>query len=632
MTWDSPVWLIAALALPIIILLHLLARRRKTVRVPSLLLWDRLMENERRSVVLRRFLADILLILQLAAAAFLVLSLAGPGLRGRGQRLIGPTVIAVDVSAGMEPRFEEAREAALDLVRGKAYGAEVLILAAGAEALPVTGFTESRSELQDAVRRLSVTDLPGDPVTALRAAEALAAAKVGGRAVFITDGAFDRAPVPSPRTEIVLVGRAGDRGRAEDGRRTGIGSSDNAGITAFAVRGIPGGGRELLVAAELFGASPAAAELTVSADGRTLLSETLVLEPGAPATRTAAWYDPLAGRAEAHLAVEGGDALAADDTAFAVLSSGGRLHAALLTKGNWFLETLLSTHPALETDVFVGAEEWDAAEGPWDIVIADRLFPEEDPGGALLAVYPFDDSPNPPLPLAPRGVLADADPVRWDSSHPAMKGADLARVSVRSAADLAAAPGTRVLAESRGGPLVLAGETAGRRWAALSFDVMESSLPLRPAFPIMISGLLSWLVPGDLDAAAESFRTGEAWQFDSADPNGKLTVTDPDGKKRDLLSERGAVLLDKVGFWTVETDSGIRETGVNLLDAGESNLSPRWNPAGPEVSIELGAGRGAEPEAGPAAPSRRLTAILLIAAVAFLFAEWALQVRQWGAA
>jgi hypothetical protein len=78
MTWDYPLWLISSTSLPMIIILHLLVRRRRTIRVPSLVLWERLLENERRSVSFRRLLADVLLLLQLLAAALLVLAMASP--------------------------------------------------------------------------------------------------------------------------------------------------------------------------------------------------------------------------------------------------------------------------------------------------------------------------------------------------------------------------------------------------------------------------------------------------------------------------------------------------------------------------------------------------------------------------
>lgn len=624
MTWDYPVLLTTAVSLPLIVLLHLLARRRKTVTVPSLMLWKRLMENERRSVTFRRLIANLLLILQLLAAALLVLALAGPRPAGGVGRISGPTVLAVDVSAGMSAvgddgrtRFDLAVDEAARMVRRKSAGAEVMILAGGAEAVPLTGFTSSRADLLAALNTLEATDEPGRPQVLLRTTEALASARSGGRVLFITDGAFDDGPGADGRaggmTEIVIVGSEAE--------------VENAGITVFAVRGFSGGGRELLVTVENFGNNTRQVRLTVLVDNRELLGEPLLLPPGGRETRTISWYDPLAGRVTAGL--EGGDqdTLVSDDAVYAVLSSGGRIRTALITPGNWFLETLLDAHPNLSLRVYRGTEGWREDDGPWDLVVADRLFPSVDPGVPLLVIYPFNEFNRPPLPLLPQGTIDGADPVSRDSSHPVVRDVDFSRVSVRTAVSLAAGPGVRVLVESSAGALVLAGEDEHRRWVALSFDLLESSLPLRPAFPILVSGAISWLVPGDMDGAADILRAGEGWLLPPEFTGGEWEVSGPGGREFNGGVEDAAEVerLDKVGFWTAWSGGSKAETGVNLLDAGESDLRPRWE-SGPEpepVSPAMGRKEKPRRKSGP------LTALLLILVLLSICAEWGLQSRNW---
>jgi len=628
MTWDYPVLLTTAVSLPVIVLLHLLARRRKTLTVPSLMLWKRLLENERRSVTFRRLVADLLLILQLLAAALLVLTLGGPRPARAVGRISGPTVLALDVSAGMSAvgdggrtRFDIAVDEAMEMVRKKSAGAEVMILAGGSAVLPMTGFTSSRSDLLLSLKTMEPTDEPGNPRILLRTAEAMASARPGGRVVFITDGSFDRGPAGAVSaggdragglTEIVTVGSEAE--------------VENTGITVFAVRGFSGGGRELLVTVENFGSKTRQVRLSVLVDNRELLREPLQLTPGGRETRTISWYDPLAGRVSAGIKGEGPDALASDDTAYAVLSPVGRIRAALITPGNWFLETLLAAHPNLSLKIYHGVDTWREDDGPWDVVIADRLFPTVDPGVPLLVIYPFTESARPPLPLLPQGIIEGADPVSWNSSHPVIRDVDFSRVSIRTAASLTTGPGVRILAESSNGPLVMAGEDEQRRWVALSFNLLESSLPLRPAFPILISGVLSWLVPGDPEDAADYLRTGEGWSLPPEFTGYEWEVFGPGG--RDFIGNAdeaaGVERLDKVGFWTAWSEGSKAETGVNLLNAGESDLRPRWKP---------------EPDPEPAGPgpvspalkrnSGPLTALLLILVLLSISAEWGLQSRYW---
>lgn len=634
MTWDYPVLLTAAVSLPVIVLLHLLVRRRKTLTVPSLMLWERLLENERRSVTFQRLIADLLLILQLLAAALLVLALAGPRPAGGTGRITGPTVLVLDVSAGMSAvgedgrtRFDLAVEKATEMVRNKSAGAEVMILTGGAEALSLTGFTRSRADLLASLKNLEATDEPGNPRSLLRSAEALASGRSGGRVLFITDGAFDNGPVGGVIAGSDIANNVIAGGLTEIIKVGSHTEVENVGITVFAVRGFSGGGRELLVTVENFGNEARQVRLSVLVEDWELLGEFLLLSPGGRETRTISWYDPLAGRVSAGLTGENPDALASDDTAYAVLSPVGRIRTALITPGNWFLETLLAAHPNMSLRIYQGVEIWREEEGPWDVVIADRIYPPVDPGVPLLAIYPFTESNRPPLPLLPQGTIDGADPVSWDSNHPVIRDVDLSRVSVRTATSLVTGPEVRVLAESTSGPLVMAGEDDRRRWVALSFNLLESSLPLRPAFPILVSGALSWLVPGDPEGAAESLRTGGSWVLPPEFFGEEWEFFGPGGRESVGSTGEAATVdrLDKVGFWTAWSEGSKAVTGVSLLDAGESNLRPRWK---------------LEPEAVPVSPAveqseklRRnsgpLTALLLILVLLSICVEWGLQSRYW---
>jgi len=98
------------LALPLIVLLRVLDRRPRVVVVPSLIPW-KAAAGAARPEGRRRVLIDWALVLQLAAAAAVVLGAAGPRVGGRpaGAR---PVVIVLDNSASMGAgsRFRQARE------------------------------------------------------------------------------------------------------------------------------------------------------------------------------------------------------------------------------------------------------------------------------------------------------------------------------------------------------------------------------------------------------------------------------------------------------------------------------------------------------------------------------------------
>ena len=628
MTWDRAAWLLAGLSLPLIILFHLLARRRREVTVPSLYLWRRLLENEKPSLRLRRIAADLILILQLLAAALAVTALAGPRLRGGGSRITGPTVLLIDVSAGMSAagpdgrtRMDEALDEAAALIRTKSLNAELAVLAGGRRVQPVSGFTRSRRLLLAGIRQLEATHEPGNPGTLLKAARALSASRSGARIIFITDGAFDPPVSFGTNLETVLVG---DR------------EAGNTGIVLFDVRNLPGGGRQLLLSGRNFSSDTRNLQLGIRLDERVLSEETVELAPGESLVRNYTWQEELEGRLTASLTSlpDNGppsESLSADDEAYAVLSPENRADVRLYTAGNWFLETLLASHPALNLRIHSLERGFDPALSPGpagdaDLLVFDRIAVPTSGSEAVLAIYPFEQG-SPGLPLRATGGIAAPDPVSWDNGHPIMRNVDLSRTSISRGVSISPAPGSRILAESESGPLVLAGADDQRRWTALSFDVLASSLPVSPAFPIMISNALNWLVPRNLDAAGEMMRSGESW------PVSPFSLSDPRGRTISGEEERMPAGPDMVGFWTISSSEGDYETGVNLLDSGESDLTRRWNGTGLKNAGESVSGSGSG--AGLLSPSatypysRPMLTILLMLSLMVMLAEWYAQTRIW---
>jgi Ca-activated chloride channel family protein len=100
MSFLLPLGLLALLALPIIVLLHLLRERRQRVPVPSLLLWAHLprrIDGERS----RRLPLTLLLLLHLLVAALLGFALGGPQIAGALAPNARHTALVIDTSTSM---------------------------------------------------------------------------------------------------------------------------------------------------------------------------------------------------------------------------------------------------------------------------------------------------------------------------------------------------------------------------------------------------------------------------------------------------------------------------------------------------------------------------------------------------
>src|SRR5690606_39006537 len=82
-----------------------------------------------------------------------------------------------------------------------------------------------------------------------------------------------------------------------------------------------------------------------------------------------------------------------------------------------------------------------------------------------------------------------------DSAHPLMRYVDWSDVSIGGAYALPLDAAWRTVVDSPGGPLLATLEAGGRREAAVAFDLSDSDLALRPAFPVLVANLLEWLAP-----------------------------------------------------------------------------------------------------------------------------------------
>jgi hypothetical protein len=104
-------------------------------------------------------------------------------------------------------------------------------------------------------------------------------------------------------------------------------------------------------------------------------------------------------------------------------------------------------------------------------------------------------------------------------------------------------------------PLIVTAQKGDKRCSAWTFDVLDSDLPLRIAFPLMISNTLQWLVP-ELGGIIRNVDAGDVVPL----REGERTA---DGKTRFFVPEKN-------GFHEIKTPGGSRWVAVNLFDAGES--------------------------------------------------------------
>src|SRR5688572_25583010 len=414
-----PLALLSLVAIPILLALHLLRPRRRRVVVSTTTLWQAALREREHAHGFRRLLRNLSLLLLLAAAIALGLALAGPQWPASAGAT-GDAVLVLDVSASMKTRsglattrFDQALAEALLLVDGMPRDGRMLLMASGRKAVLMTGFESDRDLLRRALAELKPGDEAGRPREAL--ALSLLRGRSQGRVYFVTDGAYEPGVDPgSPQVEFRVVG----------------GPARNVAITRFDFRQeLSGEDRfQVLMTVKNYTDAPMAAPASASLDGRMLFRRSLELAPRGEQTLVLPFTGRAVGQAVARIDVE--DDLAADNQAFAAVNAHDPLRVLLLTKGNFYLESVLHALPGVELYKSASASAADLAQlaRSHDVVVFDgNPAPRLPPGNFFLI-----NTVAPGLPFVDTGRAARPGMLRRGRSA-LMSDVDLAAVRIDEA-------------------------------------------------------------------------------------------------------------------------------------------------------------------------------------------------------
>jgi hypothetical protein len=286
----------------------------------------------------------------------------------------------------------------------------------------------------------------------------------------------------------------------------------------------------------------------------------------------------------------------------------------LVTPGNLFLERALGILPGLEVTRVSPGQPLPAE--PFDLIVRDGPITGTLPAGNLWAIGigPYGDATT---------VFTATDVIRVATQHPVMRYVDLDEVNVLRAWHTDPPPGAQVLVEAQGGPLLYLAERPEGRLAVLTFNLQDSDLPLRVAFPILTANLAGWLLPQGGVGEAASARPGEAVPIQPVPDAGRIVVTTPADREHVLeVGENLPVFADtgRLGVYRVEQfgpDGELLRSDplvVNLFSPGESDIAPRQ-------AIQVGQAE-VEVEEQEEVGRRELWPWLAAAALVVLGVEW----------
>jgi hypothetical protein len=593
------------LLIPILILLHNIRTRRREATVSSLFLWEQVLKESSRRFRLKKILRNLSLLLQILATLLLVAALAQPAyLKSSAEKK--NVVILLDTSASMKSggarsRMDDAKRMILDALAELGEESRVLLIEAGPLPSLVLPFTQDRDKIRRSIRDTDATDAPGSMREALLMALSLTDGERGDEIWIASDGAFD------PFEESALSGT--------QLRWLAVGSTErNIGITQFEFRSRLNdpGEYEILVAVNNYTEQPVSVPLDLQIDGTPYLSASVSLEPFSEIRLIYAYRGLVAETAT--VAITANDDFETDDRAFAVLSQSRGVEILLITQGNPFLEAVLAVYPNARLDKNQPQKDY----SDYDMVVFDRVSPPPLVAGNYLLV----DAMAAELPLQTLGVLDRPQIDVWSTEHPVLDALSLKGIRIQQAAEVALQGDGQVLASSGDSPLMVAYESRRLRALYLAFDLMQSDLPLKTAFPLLMGNILRWFYPGSLTSSTRQVKAGSEYPIV---PKGfKFDVRKPDGTVDTIAPLESPYLYegtDTVGIYTVRGTDLEESFAVNLTDRGESDIRPRF-------FIE-------EPQEKPPAPevtsqSRRSFAFLfLLVCLAILMVEWLYWVKKW---
>ena len=576
----------AAIA-PVIVLLYLLKLKRRPMPVSTLLFWQRLLQENRRRAFFQRLRQLLSLLLHLLIFALILGALAHPTL---DQKISegASTVLILDTRARMqatEPdgqtRLAKAKAGASDLVRQASALRQMALLSVDAGTRVVSPFTDDEKALREDLTKLAATDAAGSLDGAIELAGELLASRSGDRRIIVfTDRTPDTHPLKvKVPVEFVAVGTA----------------RENLAITRFATRPVLNSPQtsEVFLEVANFGHAPAKTNVELAYDGQLLDVKPLAIEPGAHAVQVFPAVPRPGNRAHGWLTarLDTSDALAADNTAYAVLPVEPPRRILLVTNGNWFLEKLLGAEQTLSFELLAPDAFTPALAAKFDAVLFDNCAPphfdfEKTPGNYFfLKQTPF----NTTAPALDQPLVSDLD-----AASPVLRLVNLQNVTLLHAAALAV-PKTegwtwKTPIRSFDHPLLITGERHGgnQRVAALAVDIADSDLPLRVAFPLLISNALHWLA-GEEVAPVLSKRAGETI---SLAPDESIQSEPQTPWKKDAKPAPPVIAHDlfqplQNGFYQWQTRDGPRWLAVNTFSDAESDLRTASAPAAPAPTLPM---------------------------------------------
>jgi len=610
----SAAWLFL-LFIPLIVF-YFLKLRRPRVEIPSLILWQQVLNDNRVNSPFQKFKRNLLLFLQLLLLLLLILAAMQPFWRSGASRAARLPIL-IDISASMAAldkkggisRLDEAKKRARKTIDNIQKGQKVSIISFDDSARKVTGFTDNKRILKDALEQIKVSDVRSNPEDALRMAQAISSREPFEEVLMLSDGNFpDRIDFELSFTlDYERLPPAGA----------------NIGITSMNARRSGDLTWDVFVNVEGSTTFETQGTIDITVGTETIDSQIIALDAGESDRLIFEVEGAASTSIKARLRPAGFDALDSDNDAYIELP-------ALRPLRIYTAKTLHTFHKALEG--VDGVEVYDSmtAQSTFDLIISDSPADVSAPAKAGFFVGTLPDE----LKGMVTSSEGTSDVVDWERNDPVLQHVNFSDLVIQKEIAFAEGLGEgdlekrgfETLVHGNSGPLLVTQTSETRRDYFLLFHSDSSTLPFRIGFPIMLSNLSRYTYNALGMNEINAYKTGVLPKI-LLDADTNYTIRCPDGSTRDAASDGEGILsgipAPEVGTYTVEKDGRTERTlSVALLNTEESRLIGVEKMQFNELSVEA--------RTSTQKSDRNLWPTLTFIALILLLAEWALFQRRPG--
>lgn len=600
-----------ALAIPIIAL-YILKLRRRREPVSTLMFWEQLFNEKQTTSLFQRLKHLLSLLLQLLFLALLVLAIARPQfafITKSARQLI----LIIDNSASMnavlqlnpdnpssETRLDSAKEQALQIVQGLRFMDEMTVVSNHKQPTIQTPFTSHQKTLREAIESITPTDIRTDIKPAVDLAYTIAETKPNPEIIIMSDfhavsektitqfqetqsddqpNEEEQERVKKPKLHLISIGE----------------NNENVGITQFRVRKSIVNVFDYETLLTVVNASDEEKKCSVELYFNDSLFDVrpYTLAPGEKKSEIFSNFAFEGGELKAVLDTT--DALSSDNVAYATLPKREQISVLLVTEENPFLEKVLSVDEQINLSV-IKPTEYEASPKSAQVVIFDRYSPTNIGDGNYMFIYPPKSVETAEEDMQDSALMWDIGEALetpiitdWERTHPILQHVHLENVLIGEAYQITPPSTAQILARSFESPVLFIDVSHNRKIFFVAINILESDLPLRIAFPVIIANTIQWF-QHDQGIQEYHLQTGEVlkYKFDSdllanteteqveESPIGNtqpiMTINGPGEKTWSIPIENDEILFEhtqQAGFYKV-IDSHAGDVDQQNTDADET--------------------------------------------------------------